>query len=58
MKSKNDKLLKSFVKYCKKHPDLRFWQALCNWSEWNKIFTTMGEGQDFHDTFYFNGKRS
>lgn len=32
-KSKNARLLTSFVKYCKKHPELRFWQALREWSE-------------------------
>jgi hypothetical protein len=30
--NKNAKLLKSFVAYCHKHPELRFWQALHNWS--------------------------
>lgn len=29
---KNKKLLNSFVDYCLKHPNERFWQALRNWS--------------------------
>lgn len=30
--------LKSFVEYCEKHPDERFWQALRNWSPYNAIY--------------------
>ena len=30
--NKNSKLLKSFTAYAKKHPEMRFWQALSNWS--------------------------
>jgi len=32
MKNKNKKLLRSFTEYCEKHPEMRFWQALRNWS--------------------------
>lgn len=31
-KSKNAKLLKDFTRYCDKHPNERFYQALRNWS--------------------------
>ena len=37
-KSRNEAQLKSFTAYCKMYPDLRFWQALCNWSEYSKIY--------------------
>jgi len=30
--------LKSFVAYCEAHPQLRFWQALLNWSGFKFIF--------------------
>ena len=30
--SKNELKLKSFTKYCKAHPEERFYQALVNWS--------------------------
>ena len=33
-----DKTLKSFVDYCLKHKDERFWQALRNWSSYNFIY--------------------
>ena len=56
MKNKNIKLLKDFEKYCKQHPEERFWQALRNWSKANKIlFSKSWEGL-YHDTFYFEGK--
>ena len=32
IKSKNSKLLKSFVKYAEAHPEMRLWQALRAWS--------------------------
>ena len=31
--NKNSKLLKSFVKYAEKHPEMRLWQALRGWSK-------------------------
>lgn len=30
--SKNKETLDSFVEYCHSNPELRFWQALRNWS--------------------------
>lgn len=30
--SANQELLESFVEYCLEHPELKFWQALINWS--------------------------
>ena len=32
MENKNSKQLDSFIKYCEENPNLRFWQALRNWS--------------------------
>lgn len=57
-KSKNIKLLDSFNKYCLKHPEQRFWQALKNWAKVN--FIVFYHGQDlieydlFEDTYYLN----
>ena len=31
--NKNKTQLASFVKYCKEHPEERFWQAIRNWSK-------------------------
>jgi len=58
MKSKNKAVLNDFVKYCSKYPDLRFWQALRNWSNHNFIYVVddpSGEG-DTVDTFYWTKK--
>lgn len=55
MKNRNSKVLKDFVKYCKEHPEERFWQALRNWSGHAFIFA----GKEWllaRDTFYFEGK--
>lgn len=52
MKSKEK--LKSFTEYCKKNPDLRFWQALRNWSGYNFIYGSKKSVLDTNliDTFY------
>jgi len=52
MKSK--KVLSSFIIYCYKHPDERFWQALRNWAKVNSI--CVQNGIETLDTFYFEGK--
>lgn len=59
--SKNEELLKEFVEYCGQRPDLRFWQALRNWSQYNFILgaeTLQGNGdfEGIEDTFYREGK--
>ena len=58
MKSKNSKVLKSFVRYCEKHPTERFWQALTNWTKASFILFSEFPPHDIyeHDTFYFEGK--
>jgi len=40
VKSKNRKVLESFINYCIKHPELRFWQALTNWSGYYFIYAS------------------
>ena len=54
VRNKNQKLLKSFTKYCEKNPDMRFWQALRNWSGEEFIYavSASGEGWLWRDTFY------
>jgi hypothetical protein len=61
--SKNKEVLEDFVKYCNDNPELRFWQALRNWSDFNFIgvnnSSTFGEGvfsNGWVDTFYLKGK--
>ena len=36
--NRNQKVLASFVAYCEAYPQLRFWQALLNWSRQKYIF--------------------
>ena len=53
-KMKTEKVLNSFIKYCKKHPEERFWQALRNWSKFGFILGCNNlDGGDTEDTFYF-----
>lgn len=40
--NKNQKLLESFVAYCKMYPELRFWQALRGWAGVNFIYASSG----------------
>jgi len=54
-KSKNSKVLVSFSKYCLKHPEQRFWQALSNWSG-KYIFANDKLLKQIDDTFYWEGK--
>lgn len=64
---KNRETLNSFVRYCQKNPELRFWQALRSWSGFSFIFgwdciSDSNELRDkasalgMEDTFYFKGK--
>jgi len=56
MKSK--KLLISFVWYCIRNPEQRFWQALRNWSGYNFIYASnkLLPNIDLIDTFYKEDK--
>lgn len=47
-KNRNQKVLKSFVKFCEKNKDLRFYQAL---SAWTGKQVSLGE-----DTFFWESK--
>ena len=49
MKSKNIIIAKKFYEYCKKNPELRFWQALQSFGKFNEILV------DDQDPFYWNG---
>jgi hypothetical protein len=58
MKSKNDKLIQEFTKYCKMNPEMRFWQALRNWAEVNRVIIEKKDKEgELVDTFYFEGRR-
>jgi hypothetical protein len=64
--NRNSEVLKSFVEYCEANPDLRFWQALRNWSDYNFIYASnrlyppllgMPDTNDpIIDTFYWEGR--
>ena len=53
-KSRNTKVLQSFVSYCTKHKEQRFWQALRNWSNFPYVYVF--DGVDYLDTFYWENK--
>jgi hypothetical protein len=61
--TRNSEVLADFVKYCREHPEQRFWQALRNWSEYP--FLLVSDGMDdsafpatyMIDTFPFEGRR-
>lgn len=67
-KTRNSEVLDSFVKYCEANPDLRFWQALLNWSglsyivhlgapaAWVKCVDENGKQVLVQDTYYWEGK--
>lgn len=47
--SKNSKTLRKFVQYSLDHPELRFWQALRNWSKVNFILKSSHFDVDMFD---------
>lgn len=50
-------LLDDFTEYCRDNPDLRFWQALRNWSGQNFIMSSRTrEGEGLKDTFYWQAR--
>ena len=53
--------LSSFIRYCVTHPELRFWQALKNWSGYQAILTGQyieGVGLERqYDTYNWEGRR-
>lgn len=52
--SKNEKLLKDLIEYCKDHPEERFWQALRNWAAADFIFVE--KSGEMVDTFFWENK--
>lgn len=64
--SKNGALLRSFTSYCLENPELRFWQALRNWSghhfilvarhSINPLMNKAGMWCNEQDTFYWEGR--
>jgi hypothetical protein len=61
-RNKNRETWKQFADYCKKHPELRFWQALRNWSGYGFVIVTDSPDVINHpeakDTFYWSGKNA
>lgn len=59
-KSINRDLVESFVDYCIKNPNLRFWQALRNWAKVNFIYISNAKYNvtypEIKDTFFFEEK--
>jgi phage terminase large subunit GpA-like protein len=63
IKSKNQKVLNNFIKYCQENPDQRFYQALRNWCGYSFVLRTNTNSWalDKHklqieDTYYIEGK--
>ena len=57
--TRNSELLRDFVAYCEANPDMRFWQALRNWSGWNYILAAANKDKvrgEYKDTFYWEGQ--
>lgn len=59
--NKNKTQLDSFVEYCTEHPEMRFWQALRNWSGRHFILASyyaphddlFNTGSSIEDTYYW-----
>ena len=66
MKTRSSETLADFVRYCESNPQMRFWQALRNWSGFRAIVAVNGDNglwinpwrlpSGFHDTFPLKGK--
>jgi hypothetical protein len=58
--SRNSKTLASFTAYCKKYPDQRFWQALCNWAGIGYVLSSSSpqpvKGDRVEDTWRWEGR--
>jgi len=55
--NKNAALLEKFTNYCEAHPNERFWQALRNWADFDKIHASNnGEEGGLRDTFNWEGR--
>jgi hypothetical protein len=56
--SRNAELLEESARYCREHPEQRFWQALRNWSGASYVQVVAIGKKDLRDTFHFEGKNS
>lgn len=57
LKSQNIEVLWSFVKFCLRNHDLRFWQALRAWAGVNFVYTSSKVlTKDAQDTYYWEGR--
>jgi len=60
--TRNSEVLASFVAYCRAYPELRFWQALRNWSGYNFVLVSNRHPNDTDgparilDSFHFEGR--
>lgn len=54
--NRNQELLQDFTNYCEEHPEMRFWQALCNWANVIAVLHRVKIAQDPVDTYYFEGR--
>ena len=54
--NKNEKVLKEFVKYCEKHPEYRFFQAIRNWLGIGFVYVSDELIPDAEDTFFWEEK--
>jgi len=63
--SKNAALLAEFSRFCERHPEQRFWQALRNWSGQGFIYASQhgplvldikAIGRYMYDTFFWEEK--
>lgn len=55
-KGKASTLLLSFIEYCNKYPDLRFWQALSSWAGFHIFAKGFGPVTEHMDTWEWNSK--
>lgn len=59
MSTRNEEQLESFTRFCRAHPDLRFYQALRAWSGYGAILAADdAEGHGLKDTFSWEGRRA
>lgn len=52
------KLAEEFLQFCKKNPQMRFWQALLAWSELGYIvhMPSISRPTMWEDTFFWQGR--
>lgn len=62
---RDSEIKENFIQYMDDHPELRFWQAVRNWSGYGFVYAGEGEMQpdgeiklNVEDTFYWEGARA